>query len=106
MATGTTEESVNDENVMKAVEDEITDLIERIAQQSLARPSLLMAVIEPLTRPADLWYTRNFNVIRRLCQESVERLENPSISFVAGMSLMLVKFILNRRRAKSLWSQY
>ena len=54
---------INNELVMddvKSVIDEVADLIKATC---LARPGLLVAVVEPLMRPANLWYTERF-VIR------------------------------------------
>ena len=55
--------------------------------RSNENPGVVFTVIEPLTRPADLWYTANYGSINIKCEELVSAYNNSNMVYVVCMAL-------------------
>ena len=56
----------------KKVGEDISEIAERMHGTLIENPGVTFTVVEPLTRPANLWYTTNFDFIKNKCREIIE----------------------------------
>jgi hypothetical protein len=82
----------NEDVLNKSIETVIEEFAKIISEAAKKLPDTRFAIICPIQRPRDKWYTENFDEITSLYKESLNNLKLSNITTIDAISLSSQKF--------------